>query len=76
MNFNFPSISDFVDSDISSMGPNSETNSEPNGRYQNALVPKTVPSHLLMVSILEQLCHMYAEDESKGKELFKGKLVM
>ena len=45
---------------------------ETDGKSGRELLPRTVPSHLLMVSILEQLCLMYAKDEFKGKELFKG----
>ena len=45
---------------------------ETDGKSGRELLPRSVPSHLLMVSILEQLCLMYAKDEFKGKELFKG----
>ncbi|XP_060084572.1 eukaryotic translation initiation factor 2-alpha kinase 1-like [Ylistrum balloti] len=36
-----------------------------------ALVPRSVPSHLLMISILEQLCVACAKDEARGRDLFK-----
>ena len=43
-----------------------------NGR-QSSVLPSQVPSHLLMISILEHLCQMYAQDAEEGKKLFQGK---
>ena len=37
-------------------------------------VPRSVPPHLLMTSILEQVCHSYVRDTAKAEQLFKGVL--
>ncbi|CAG2235542.1 EIF2AK1 [Mytilus edulis] len=66
------SIRTFDDSDIASMTSSKECCKEVPNACNGGLVPRTVPSHLLMISILEQLCFMYAQDEEKGKELFKA----
>ncbi|XP_060557024.1 eukaryotic translation initiation factor 2-alpha kinase 1-like [Ruditapes philippinarum] len=34
------------------------------------VLPRTVPNHLLLVSILEQLCHMYARDTKQAQDIF------
>lgn len=66
-------IRNFDDSDMSNMTQSNEIKeTETDGKSGRELLPRTVPSHLLMVSILEQLCLMYAKDEFKGKELFKA----
>ncbi|KAK7114045.1 hypothetical protein V1264_000172 [Littorina saxatilis] len=36
-----------------------------------AAVPRGVPPHLLMTSILEQICHSYVRDPAKAEQLFK-----
>ncbi|XP_033754468.1 eukaryotic translation initiation factor 2-alpha kinase 1-like [Pecten maximus] len=62
----------FDDSDLEVDGPPQESpRAEGPGKEEAALVPRSVPSHLLMISILEQLCVAYAKDEVKGRELFK-----
>ncbi|XP_021343826.1 eukaryotic translation initiation factor 2-alpha kinase 1-like [Mizuhopecten yessoensis] len=64
----------FDDSDLVSEvdgPPQPSTRTEGPGKEEAALVPRSVPSHLLMISILEQLCVAYAKDEVKGRELFK-----
>lgn len=43
-----------------------------NGKH-TSILPSQVPSHLLMISILEHLCQMYAQDAEQGKKLFQGK---
>ncbi|KAL3859983.1 hypothetical protein ACJMK2_010160 [Sinanodonta woodiana] len=35
------------------------------------LVPRAVPNHLLLISVLEHLCYMYTRDVRKAQELFK-----
>ncbi|KAK3581137.1 hypothetical protein CHS0354_033931 [Potamilus streckersoni] len=35
------------------------------------LVPREVPNHLLLISVLEHLCYMYTRDVRKAQELFK-----
>ncbi|XP_069113693.1 eukaryotic translation initiation factor 2-alpha kinase 1-like [Argopecten irradians] len=60
----------FDDSDLEVDGPDSPRADGPS-KEEAALVPRSVPSHLLMISILEQLCVAYAKDEAKGRQLFK-----
>lgn len=43
-----------------------------NGKH-TSILPSQVPSHLLMISILEHLCQMYGQDAEQGKKLFQGK---
>lgn len=35
-------------------------------------IPRSIPPHLLMTSILEQICHSYVKDPVKAQQLFKG----
>jgi hypothetical protein len=49
----------------------SELEKTDNGK-EGSVLPSRVPSHLLMISILEHLCLMYAQDSDKGKQLFQG----
>lgn len=42
-----------------------------NGKH-TSILPSQVPSHLLMISILEHLCQMYAQDAEQGKKLFQA----
>lgn len=42
-----------------------------NGK-QTSILPSQVPSHLLMISILEHLCQMYAQNAEQGKKLFQA----
>ena len=41
---------------------------------KTSAVPRSVPPHLLMTSILEQVCHSYVKDTTKAEQLFKGVL--
>ncbi|PVD21080.1 hypothetical protein C0Q70_19246 [Pomacea canaliculata] len=34
-------------------------------------IPRSIPPHLLMTSILEQICHSYVKDPVKAQQLFK-----
>ena len=42
---------------------------------KTSAVPRSVPPHLLMTSILEQICHSYVRDTAKAEQLFRGVLV-
>lgn len=42
----------------------------------NMVLPRSVPDHLLLVSILEQLCHMYSRDTKQAEDIFKCKQLM
>ena len=57
---------------MTNLTPSEPVKGKVSDAQSKAVLPRTVPSHLLMVSILEQLCLMYAKDETKGRELFKG----
>lgn len=36
------------------------------------ILPRSVPNHLLLVSILEQLCHLYSRDTRQGDDIFRS----
>ncbi|KAL8589958.1 hypothetical protein ACOMHN_024045 [Nucella lapillus] len=38
---------------------------------KTSAVPRSVPSHLLMVSILEMICRSYVKDSTQGEQLFR-----
>lgn len=40
------------------------------GRSQ-AVLPRSVPNHLLFISVLEQLCIMYGRDIKQAQDIFK-----
>lgn len=62
---------DSSQSNVDMTGKESMSEKTENGKHGNVL-PSRVPSHLLMISILEHLCLMYAQDSEKGKQLFQG----
>ncbi|KAJ8302591.1 hypothetical protein KUTeg_018987 [Tegillarca granosa] len=69
------SIHKFDDSDMSESVSSSGASSLPvevlqDNNQCSTVLPRSVPSHLLMISILEQLCMLYAKDSGKGIELF------
>ena len=37
-------------------------------------LPRSVPNHLLLISVLEQLCIMYSRDSKQSLQIFKCKL--
>ncbi|XP_061197425.1 eukaryotic translation initiation factor 2-alpha kinase 1-like [Saccostrea echinata] len=61
---------DSVHSEVGISDEESTSERSENGKHTSVL-PSRVPSHLLMISILEHLCLMYAQDAEKGKQLFQ-----
>ncbi|XP_064599174.1 uncharacterized protein LOC135465773 [Liolophura sinensis] len=66
-------IRNFDDSDLASMTFSDSGNAAPPppSPSRSVTLPRTVPTHLLMISVLEQLCMMYEKDDAKARELFK-----
>ena len=56
-------------SDLDSLGLSAQA-----AVQKTSAVPRSVPPHLLMTSILEQVCHSYVKDTTKAEQLFKGVL--
>ncbi|KAK7504545.1 hypothetical protein BaRGS_00004031 [Batillaria attramentaria] len=59
-------ISTFDRSDVEALDPPVRVAAE-----KTAAVPRSVPPHLLMTSILEQMCYSYAKEPAVAQQLFK-----
>ncbi|XP_053401200.1 eukaryotic translation initiation factor 2-alpha kinase 1-like [Mercenaria mercenaria] len=65
----------FDDSDLSECqtGTGSSSTAPPVPAVTSEVVlPRSVPNHLLLVSILEQLCHIYGRDTRQAQDIFKS----
>ena len=53
--------------------PSSNLPSKPNAIPTTAIQQRVLPNHLLMVSLLEHICHMYAGDPGTAQLVFKSR---
>ncbi|KAL4234787.1 Eukaryotic translation initiation factor 2-alpha kinase [Mactra antiquata] len=63
----------FDDSDLTECisGYENTSSSSPGSTVPaNTVLPRSVPNHLLLVSILELLCHMYGRSSKQGRDIF------
>ncbi|XP_052817103.1 eukaryotic translation initiation factor 2-alpha kinase 1-like [Mya arenaria] len=62
-------IQKFDDTDLSECQESSDGSMS--GSKSKAILPRSVPNHLLLISTLEQLCQMYSKNSKQAQDMFK-----